>query len=73
VRFLTHDRDTTFPAAVDTVFRAEDVTIIRTPVRAPNANAFAERWVRSIRAECLDRLVILNERHLHRVLATYVE
>ena len=49
------------------------MTIIRTPARAPNANAFAERWIRSVREECLDKLVILSELHLRRVLAAYVE
>ncbi len=72
-RFLIHDRDSKFPAAFDTVFKSEDVTIIRTPVRAPNANAFAERWVRSIREECLDKIIILNERQLQRVLTAYVD
>ncbi len=73
VRFLIHDRDTTFSAAFDTVFTSEDVTIIRTPVQAPNANTFAERWIRSAREECLDRIVILGERHLHRVLTAYID
>ncbi|GAC1613248.1 MAG: integrase core domain-containing protein [Herpetosiphon sp.] len=73
VRFLIHDRDTKFPAAFDAVFTTEQVKIIRTPVRAPNANAYAERWIRSIREECLDKVIILNERHLHRVLTTYVD
>jgi transposase InsO family protein len=48
------------------------VTIIRTPVRAPNANAYAERWVGSIRRECLDRLLIFNRRQLERILRVYV-
>ncbi len=71
--FLIHDRDTTFPAAFDTVFASEDVTIIRTPLQAPNAHAFAERWIRSVREECLDKLLIIGERHLLRVLTAYLD
>jgi hypothetical protein len=73
VRFLIHDRDGKFPPAFDTAFSVERITIIRTPIQGPNANAFAERWVRSIREECLDKLLILNERHLHRVLIAYID
>ncbi len=71
-RFLIHDRDTKFPAAFDPVFTSEDVTIIRTPVRAPNATPFAERWIRSVREECLDKILILGERHLHHVVSAYL-
>ena len=55
------------------MFATEGVTIPRTPYQAPNANAFAERWIRSVREECLDKLLILGERHLHRVLTAYVD
>jgi transposase InsO family protein len=72
VRFLIHDRDRKFPEAFDTVFISEDVTILRTSIRAPNANAFAERWIRSVREECLDKILILSEGHLERVLKEYM-
>jgi len=71
-RFLIHDRDAKFPPAFDTVFASEGVAIVRTPYRAPNANAYAERRVRSARAECLDHLLVAGEAHLRRVLTEYV-
>lgn len=72
IRFLIHDRDTKFTQSFDTVFRSEKVKIIRTPYRAPNANAFAERWVRTVREECLDKLIIINQQHLRRVMLEYI-
>ncbi len=71
-RFLLHDRDRKFSLDFDAVFRSERMKIIRTPVRAPNANAYAERWVGSLRRECLDRILIINRRHLEHVLRAYV-
>jgi putative transposase len=71
VRYLLHDRDGTFAAGFDTVFASEGVAVIKTPVRAPNANAVAERAIRSIREECLDQLLVLNRAHLAFVLRQY--
>ena len=73
IRYLIRDRDGKFARAFDTVFRSEGIAIRRTPARAPNANAIAERWVRTVREECLDKLLIWNEPHLHRVLREYVD
>jgi len=71
VRFLIHDRDSKFSGPFDEVFRSDGADVILTPIRAPNANAFAERVVRTIRAECLDWVIILGRRHLDAVLAEY--
>ena len=69
MRFLIHDRDTKFAAAFDNVFVSEGLEIILTPFHAPTANAVAERWVRSVRQECLNHLLILNQRHLWKVVS----
>jgi hypothetical protein len=71
-RFLIHDRDAKFSRAFDAHYHDEGVHVIRTPVRAPNANAHRERWVGSVRRECLDRLLIFNRRQLERILGVYV-
>jgi putative transposase len=73
VHFLICDRDSKFTRDFDTVFQSEGVEIIRTPIRSPKANAIAERFVRTVRAECLDWLLILNRRHLERVLRVFVQ
>jgi putative transposase len=73
VKFLLHDRDGKFATGFDTVFAAEGIGVIKTPIGAPNANAVAERVGRSIREECLDRLLILNRAHLTFVLKQYLE
>jgi putative transposase len=72
-RFLIHDRDSKFSRDFDEVFRSEGVEIIRTPFRAPQANAIAERWVGTVRRDCLDWLLIASRRQLERVLRVYID
>jgi transposase InsO family protein len=72
-RFLIRDRDSKFVTGFDEVLRTDGITAIKTPPRAPKANAHAERFVRTVRAECLDWLLILGPCHLQRVLRTYLE
>jgi putative transposase len=72
MRFLIHDRDSKFAASFDEVVRSEGIKVIRTPVRAPQANAYAERFIRTIRTECLDWLLIVGRRRLEHVLRIYI-
>jgi transposase InsO family protein len=71
-RFLLRDHDARFTRGFDDVFRGEGAKIIRTPIRAPKANAHAERWVQTVRAECLDWTLVLGRRHLLWLLRSYV-
>jgi putative transposase len=73
MRFLIRDRDSKYTGAFDEVLRSSGIRVVKTPVRAPQANAIAERFVRTARGECLDWLLILNRRHLERVLRVFVE
>jgi putative transposase len=70
-RFLIHDRDAKFPHAFDAFLEGESIKVIRTPIQAPNANAYMERWVGTVRRECLD-LLILGRRQLAHVLRIYI-
>jgi putative transposase len=72
-RFLIRDRDAKYGGAFDEVFLTEGLRILRTPVQAPKANAFAERFVGTLRRECLDRMLILGRGHLESVLHAYIE
>jgi putative transposase len=69
---LIRDNDSKYTEAFDAVFESEGINIIRPPYPAPNANSVAERWVRTVRSECLDKLLILNEAHLRRVLNEFL-
>jgi putative transposase len=73
VRFMLRDRDARFTHAFDDMFRSEGGEVLVTPVQAPKANVYAERWVRTVRAECLDWLLIVGRTHLEQVLRVYVE
>lgn len=68
VRFLLQDGDAKFPRAFDALLESDGIKVIPTPVRAPNANAYIERWVGTVRRECLERLLIVGHRQLDHVL-----
>ena len=72
-KFLIRDRDTKFSTSFDEVFRTEGVRIIRTPLQSPRANAFAERFVGTVRRECLDRMLVFHRRQLETVLSEFVD
>jgi len=73
VRFVLRDHGAKFSHGFNDVFRSQGGEVLVTPVRAPKANAYAERWVRTVRAECLDWLLIVSRGHLEKVLRVYVQ
>jgi len=71
-RFVIHDRDSIYAEGVDRTLRAMGLQVLKTPVRSPQANAHCERLIGTIRRECLDFVIPLNERHLRRVMTEWV-
>lgn len=71
-RCLIRDNDSKFTDAFDTVFESSQIHIVPTPIRAPNANAYSERWIRTAREEILDHILIISEAHLRRVLRGFI-
>ena len=71
-RYLLHDRDAKFCAAFDDVLASEGIRSLKLPAHSPNLNAFAERWVRSVKQECLSRLILFGERSLQRALSEFI-
>jgi transposase InsO family protein len=72
-RFIVHDRDSKFSSAFDAVLRSEGIRVLKTPIRSPRANAYAERFVGTVRRECLDWMIVWSRRHLEHVLRRYVD
>ena len=72
-RCLIRDNDSKFTDTFDTVFESQGIRIVPTPIQAPNANAYSERWVQTVRVECLDHILIINEAHLRRVLKEFTD
>jgi putative transposase len=73
LRSLIRDRDQKFTEGFDDVFRGDGIEVVRTPPRTPQANGVAERFVRTVRTECLDRLLVLHQQHLERILEVFVD
>jgi putative transposase len=73
MKFLLRDRDSRFARAFDAVFAADGIRILTSPPRVPRANAICERMIATLRRELLDRILIVNERHLRRILAVYLQ